>query len=157
MKTELDDELWAIAKFSDGFKCHYCPRWLIGGLVADITGRGGEFISAEPVTSGFIDLPGMVMADRPIESIRIDTFTLEIPSQDFDHFFDRLSKSPVRRFSDGSRYYKLHSWMMCVVLSTEQGALLVREMRLMAADVRKRADSADTEFARRMKNVPRVR
>lgn len=157
MKTEnLQDVMWAWVEHP-GYKGHYCPKKLAGSLLADLQKRrdrdyphkGGDG-NIEPVDEGGIDLPGMIMADRPIEKLKIDTFTLSIPSQDFAEFTRELGFVHKRVFSDGQAYYKIHGWMQCVVFTPEQRDLVLTEMKAMLPDVKKRADEADKEFSRRL-------
>ena len=112
---ELDDAAW-VRVMSGGYKTHFCPSGMTAALIADLTARGAEGAAqADGVLQGMIDLPGMIMVDRPLEEIEIDGFKLIIPSQDFTYFVDELAnKSPVRKFADGQEYHKIHGWMICV-------------------------------------------
>jgi hypothetical protein len=160
MKTEdLQDKLWAWVSMP-GYKGHYCPKKLAAALAADLTQRRdrdhpeceGEF-SIEAVEDGFIDLPGMCMVDRPIEKLKIDTFRLEIPSQDFGEFLWELAHVHKRVFADGQEYYKFHGWRACVVVTPEQRDLLLQSMTDMLPQVKERAEAADREFSRRMDEI----
>ena len=125
----LAEGSWALVMFSGGWKFHYCPSEIVSDLVADIIARGGEEKEIKVVVEGRIDLPGMIMTDRPWESIKIGSFNLNIPSQDFSKFMIELASAPVRKFASGKEYYKIHSWRECVVFSPEQ-----REMVLDVAE-----------------------
>lgn len=160
MKTEnLQDELWAWVEHP-GYKGHYCPRKLAAPLLAELGNRrnrdyperGGDG-KIEPISEGGIDLPGMIMVDRPIEKIKIDTFTLSMPSQDFHEFFRELKFVHKRAFADGQEYYKIHGWLQCVVLTPEQRDLVLQAMADMLPDVLRRGEEADKEFSRRMREL----
>jgi hypothetical protein len=169
MKTEnLEDNLWAFA-WVGGYKPHFVPKRLTAALVAELEMRqqrdypecGGEgSTQVEPRESGVIDLPGMCMVDRPHEEIKIDTFKLSIPSQDFKVFLRELALAPKRKFSDGQEYYKIHGWRVCVVFTLQQRDLVLHAMEEMLNSAEKRGNDADEEFSRRMaeinKDGPRV-
>ncbi len=162
MKTEnLQEELWAFV-FVPGYKGHYCPRALAASLNADLEARRQRDhadADGDPdmksVIEGGIDLPGMIMVDRPIEKIKIDTFTLSIPSQDFAEFTRELAFVHKRVFADGKEYYKIHGWLQCVVFTPEQRDLVLNAMREMLPAVKERAEKADREFSRRMDEINR--
>lgn len=138
---------------SSGFKAHYCPRSLVGGLVADIEARGGSASKVEEATEGGMDLPGMCMADRPWENMMIGDFKFSVPSQDFEYFLSELDRVTVRKFSDGQEYFKIHGNYHCLVLTPEQREELLNTMYNMVRDVRKRAEEADEEFTRRIAKI----
>jgi hypothetical protein len=155
----LENELWTWVSMP-GYKGHYCPKKLAAALAADLTNRrdrdhadceGDAEIA--PANEGGIDLPGMCMVDRPIEKIKIDTFTLSIPSQDFGEFARELLYVHKRTFADGQEYYKIHGWRACVVFTPEQRDLVLKAMDDMAKEVKERADTADKEFSRRMREI----
>lgn len=157
MKTDdLQSELWAWVTMP-GYKGHYCPRKLAGALAVDLTNRrdrdypehDGE-AAITPVSEGMIDLPGMIMTDRPIEKIKIDTLALSIPSQDYAEFARELKFVHKRVFADGQEYYKIHGWRVCVVFTPEQRDLVLGAMADMLPGVKERAEAADREFSRRL-------
>ena len=135
------------------FKAHYCPDSLVGGLVADAELRGGSTDKVEETTVGGMDLPGICMADRPIESMMIGEFEFSVPSQDFESILAELQRVGVRKFSDGQEYYKIHGHFHCLVLTVNQRDALLVSMSDMLPGVRERADEANEEFSRRMADV----
>lgn len=148
-------EAWVCVGMMGGYKAHFCPSGLAGGLIADLAARGAE---GEPETKGvlqgLIDLPGMIMTDRPLEEIEIDGFTLKIPSQDFAYFVDELAnKAPLRKFADGREYHKIHGWMVCVVMTPAQRDAVLARMAELLPEARKRSDEADEEFSRRLAEI----
>jgi len=136
-----------------GFKSHYCPSDLADGLVEDLESREADIRFIESTDKGYIDLPGMCMADRPMEEVVLGEFRLSIPSQDFASMLSRLKAAPLRKFADGSEYFKLHGFHQCLVVSPEQRDELIRIMDEMVADAEKRADEAVVEFGKRMEKV----
>lgn len=152
METTVDTA-FAFVHCSGGFKAHYCPAALVGGLVADLEARDAGVKGVENAVSGSIDLPGMAMADRPWEKVMIGEFVLSVPSQDFAIILERLRDAPIRRFADGSEYHKVHGWLHCLVVSPEQRDELISAMEEKAPEAEKRADEAAAEFGKRMENV----
>lgn len=159
MKTDdLTDFLWAFV-WVTGYKPHFVPKKLVTSLVGDLTTReheeegAGEVYEVRGVETGGCDRAGMIMVDRPYEKIKIDTFSLEFPSQDFEHFMLRLFKAPERKFQNGDRYYKIHGWLHCVMFTPEQRDLVLKAMEEMLPAVREKADAADKEFSRRMREI----
>ena len=160
MKTEnLQDDLWARVDHP-GYKGHYCPRKLAGALLAELGNRrdrdypwkhGEGEIS--PASEGSLDLRGMIMVDRPIEKIKIDTLTLSIPSQNFAEFLRELKFVHKRVFADGQEHYKIHGDYSCVVFTPEQRDEVLKAMDEMLPAVKERAEKADREFSRRLDEV----
>lgn len=152
---ELEERLWTFL-LVPGFKGHFCPRSLVGGMLSDLQARvSPEYDGCilEPREGGIIDLPGMIMIDRPMERIRIDTFDLDIPSQDSRHFAMELYGGPKRKLGDGREYYKIHGGYVCMVLTVEQRDLVLTEMNRMLPEAKKRGEQADAEFSRRMRTL----
>jgi hypothetical protein len=144
---------WALI-FATGFKSHYCSLQMITGFISDYQSRvtDGDVYEIRDVEKGGIDLPGMIMSDRPVEHIEIDeNFTLSIPSQDFEHFYNELAMGKSRKFQTGQEYFKIHGWLSCVIFSSEQREKVLKKMSEMLSDIKKRADEADEEFSRRLK------
>ena len=161
MKTEnLQEVLWAYV-WVPAYKPHFVPKRLAAALVADLQERCrqdhpehvSEDVILEARDEGGIDLPGMIMMDRPIEHIKIDTFKLAMPSQDFTEFLRELALAPKRMFAGGQEYYKIHGWRVCMVFTPEQRELMLKAMEEMLDDVEKRAEAADKEFSRRLREI----
>jgi len=156
METDLTGFLWARVHIL-GYKVHFVPKSLVPDIVADLQSRehedplAGEVEEIEGVDHGGCDRPGMIMTDRPWETIKIDTFRLEIPTQDFEYFAKKLFKAPARKGPSGSTYYKIHGWIHCVVFTQEMRDLVLGAMAEMLDEVRERADAADREFSRRLR------
>lgn len=151
---ELDDASW-VRVMMGGYKTHFCPSGMTAGLIADLTARGAEGSpQTDGVLQGLIDLPGMIMQDRPLERIEIDGFTLIVPSQDFTYFMDELAnKAPLRKFADGQEYHKIHGWMVCVVMTPAQRERVLARMEELLPEAKKRGDEADEEFSRRIAEI----
>ena len=159
MKTDdLSGFLWA-AVWVTGYKVHFVPKQFVHGLIEDLTSReheeegAGEVYEVKGVESGFCDRPGMIMTDRPIERIKIDTFPLDIPSQDFEYFMRKLIKAQERTLPTGEKYYKIHGWLHCVMFTPEQRDMVLTAMEEMLPEVRVKAEEADDEFSRRIAEI----
>ena len=151
--VDLKDNLWA-RLFMNGWKPHFVPRSLLQGLMDDGERRRHPFDNVEPADKGFIDLPGMIMLDRTHQTIKIDTFELTIPTQDFEYYYRELKDGPKRTFtSTGQEYYKIHGWIHCAVFTVEQRDLLVKTMGEMLETVKVQAKKEDDEFTRRLREI----
>lgn len=155
---DLSGFLWAFVYVS-GFKGHFVPVSLVPDIIADMQSRtderegAGELIKLKGVVDGGCDRPGMVMTDRPWETIKIDTFSLEFPTQDFEYFVEKLYSAPERKAPSGASYYKIHGWRHCVVLTPEMRDLVLEAMEEMLPEVQDRAAEADKEFSRRLREI----
>jgi len=133
MKIEkLEPGSWACVMF-DGFKAHFCPEELVADLIADIEGRGGTVMLVEESKEGGADLPGIILANRKWVDIPLGEFKLCFPAQDFEHFMAELEGSPVRRFSNGREYHKIHGGYHCVVMTPAQRAVTLEVMSFLSA------------------------
>lgn len=159
--VSMEDNLWGFVVVR-GYKSHYVPKQLVSALLVDLQERrasdypGSESdwtTSVKSVTDGEIDLPGLCMVDRPYEEIRIDSFSLMIPSQDFETIKERLESSKLRRFANGQKYYKVHGWRTCVVFTPEQRDTVLESMRENMTEVRDRRREANRELRRRLESA----
>lgn len=155
----LSDSSW-VRVMVPGFKLHFCPAEMADDLVTDLIERVADHsvsrsdVQVEGAVGGLIDLPGMIMMDRPIEKFDIDGFTLEIPSQDFWFIVGELERgAPLRTFASGHKYHKIHGWMVCVVMTPEQRTDLLARMEKETPDIQERAAKADEEFSLRLKQI----
>lgn len=138
---------------SSGWKGHWCPAELLPGLMEDSSRRGHGMGSYEPAERGLIDLPGMVMVDRSIQTFDIGGFKLRIPTEDTEQFYFELRSNKERVFSDGRKYFKIHGWIHCVVMTPEQRLSLLREMETRMDDVKRITREETHEFQRRISQV----
>lgn len=159
----LQDSTW-VCVMVPGFKTHFCPADMAADLEADLIQRlsdgsvGHEHVDVSGAVGCLIDLPGMIMMDRPIEKFAIDDFTLEIPSQDFWYIADELERgAPLRTFASGRKYHKIHGWMVCVVMTPEHRADLLTRMEKKTPEIQERAAAADEEFSLRLKQINKDR
>lgn len=145
-----DQTLWVAVRLKN-LKWHYCLKRLAYELIEEV--GVDEDVEMRPTNEGLIDLPGMVMTDRSYQNIKIDTFRLVIPTEDFEYFHDKLRESPVRRFRSGDEYHKVHGWMACAMFSPEQREMIVDAMADVLPDVRMAAEAEAVEFSRRLSVV----
>lgn len=151
--VDLSGSLWGFM-LSSGWKGHFCPTSLMAELIEDSNRRGHELGILEQASKGFIDMPGMIMTDRSHETIRIDTFDLTIPTQDYEYFYMELKKGPKRKFPSGQEYYKIHGWLVCVVFTPEQRDMILAAMKeRLENGVKERAKAEDEEFTRRIQSI----
>ncbi|TAL45547.1 MAG: hypothetical protein EPN91_01950 [Salinibacterium sp.] len=98
-------------------KAHIAPASLVRPLLTDLRGRGHshDHTRKEIRTTG-MDQPGMVHVDRPWEAFHLNGLSFSLPCEDVLSFHTRIAKLEVRQFAGGQLYYKLHSWLSCIVL-----------------------------------------
>lgn len=152
--VNLDSTEWVLY-FANGWKGHFCPASLLPGLMQDAGARGhgdGEFKQAH---RGVIDLPGMIMSDRTYQTIRVEGFNLDIPTEDFEYFHDELKRARARVFEDGKEYYKIHGWLHCVVFTPDQREFVLERMEELLAVAKVKAEEERNEFTRRIREINR--
>lgn len=162
---------WRFLRFDDldesklMLKAHVAPAGLVRPLLNELASRGHN-TKTEPqsITHAGMDQPGMVYVDRPWEGFRLPGLVLRLPSEDVTSFYQRIEQLEVRRFANGQEYFKLHSWMNCVVLRpTHKIALEVQlKKRMVSAEARallfyadkKKASDVLREAAAKVRGVP---
>lgn len=145
-KMTVDDVLgWSFLLF-EYYKPHFCSNELVTDLITDIGSRDGPLIEVKSVNKGGADRPGMVLANRPWETIVLGEFKLEFPSQDFEYFMEELRSSSVREFISGKKYYKIHGWRHCIVVTPEQRETILQTMNEMLPGVHTRCDEAEEKL-----------
>jgi len=155
-----DEPLWVMVKLKN-LKWHYCMKRLAYELIEEIGVDEETQVEIQPTTEGLLDNPGMISMDRSYQNIRIDTFKLVIPTEDFEYFHDKLRDAPLRKFRNGDEYHKIHGWMTCAMFTRDQQEMMVQAMGEIMPDVRETAQQEAIEFSRRLaklrdKGVPIV-
>jgi len=114
-----------------GCKGQFVPQTLFGQLEADMRKRLAQHDPPEELSVDFddcdreaeeaaIDLPGMIRMDRGWWSCDIDVGRVAFPVLNVRDLRRQLVSLPLRTFNDGTEYYKLHGWLVCLVLTPEQ-------------------------------------
>ena len=147
-----EDTLWVAVRLKN-LKWHYCMKRLAYELIEDVGVDDGTEVEMQPVNEGLIDNPGMIMADRSYQNIKIDTFRLVIPTEDFEYFYDKLCEAPTRRFRSGDEYHKIHGWLACVMFTRDQREMIVEAMKEIIPEVRLAAEEEILEFNKRLLRV----
>lgn len=149
----LDGKLWAFFWIS-GWKIHFCPAWLLEELEQDARGRDHNAIIEVKGTDDISwDPGGMMMMGRSYQKLKIDTATLTVASIDFDMFLGELEQAPLRKFSNGKEYYKIHGWLSCTVFTPEQRSELLETCRKMAPGVAEIARVEHEQFIRALDEI----
>ena len=136
-----------------GWKPHWCPIELLAGLMQDAGAHGKPQGFFEPAHHGVVDLPGMIMADRTYQDFDLGGFTLSIPTEDIEHYYDKIRYNPLRTFGDGKEYYKIHGWLHCVVLTPSQRKELIGMIEVVLPAARKQSKIEKEEFRRRIAKI----
>lgn len=159
MQASEVNQLWTIAVYELA-KMQVVKKTMMPKLNQDMRNRKLETRPDDDI-SGIdmsnqcfvLDRPGMIMSDRTYQSINIDGLPLQIPSEDFEFFYDELQTLPERYFEDGTKYYKIHGWIHAVVLSADQKDLLMKTMGEMLEEAKVLAKHDNDEFVRRMNKI----
>lgn len=150
---DLKNSSWVFLHV-EGFKIHICPRQLFDEVYDDlITRGGGEVYSVQGTEEMGWDPGGMIMQDRTYQEVKIDSGRLWVASQDFSAFVARLERMPLRTFSNGKKYYKIHGWLHCLVFTPEQRDLVLAWAKKLLPDVEKIAEQEDKEFEKRIVKI----
>jgi hypothetical protein len=145
---------WATIQ-CDGWKTHVCHESMIPVILEDIGVREPDALKDVIITStdkGFIDLPGMVSMDRTYQKIEVDGLELEMPTTDFEYFLEMLRNCAVRS-AGKQKFYKIHGWLHCVVLTPLQRYDILEEMASMLPGVRTAAEKERLDLDKKIKSV----
>lgn len=121
---------------------HFVSSDLKDKLIEDIYARFNikTHLEVEKDSGFYIDYPGMIDANRPIEKIDVSGLLIEIPSENVCLALMEHSKWKVRKFSDDSKYHKLHFYpKRCLVLSPKEYKLLSTKLKEIAVVSEERA------------------
>jgi hypothetical protein len=103
-----------------------------------------------------MDLPGMLMLNRKVREVEVDGLFICMPSQDWTNLLARFKLEKVRRFSDGTEYYKIHDRYYCLVLTVGQRNSLVAQMEAQKADADAEGEEDDRRFVEALDKVEGV-
>lgn len=130
MSVETKDMSGEWVMFMVGnWKPHWCPAFMLAGLMEDATRRGQGLGTSEPSPGGIVDQPGMILQNRTYQKFDLGMFVLKIPTEDCEHYREVLEENRVRKFADGREYYKVHGWIHCVVLAPEHRKIILDQMK----------------------------
>jgi hypothetical protein len=159
--TGRPDE-WLCVQFTEHIKPHYVRRAQLPQLQRDLNRRYGATLTKQQVvTTGMIDLPGMICADRQFVTVPLDAhFSLEIPVTNVGAFRRELPELPRRTFADDTHYYKLHGYTRAVLLTPAHLATLQETLtaltpgaaRQALVEVDRLADAASAAESRGLMN-----
>jgi hypothetical protein len=153
------NENWSFLNFEHA-KIHVVPNFLLADVIADLEARNHPLIKSKLAKSVFIDLPGMISFERPVETIKLDLLNINIPSEDVEYFAFNLKDLKQRVFSSKKTYFKLHGFLICIVLSDEQKELFQASLEQIRQQSNLRAEQHFEETQKRfnkpntlMKNI----
>lgn len=111
---------------------HYVSDEFLEDFIQDMMLRFGckNFDLIEPKEL-YLDLGGIMMVGRPDFSFKLDKFTtIDIPCEDVSILLDRFSRKESRTFLNSNKtYYKLHTWISCMILNENQFKELIFQMK----------------------------
>ena len=145
------DGIWKALVIWPHGNTHLVSKDRLAQLVQDLVTRGvpPEVVEVLEVDGPWtFDMPGMVWNGRHMMDFKIDTFEIEIPAHDVGSFLIQIRKLPLRKFADGTEYYKLHAFSRCLVLSPDQRDALQRALELSYEESNELADEDVRTMAR---------
>jgi hypothetical protein len=154
-------------------KFHFVHKRLLAALCVDLQDRGFTLSEVEEVNSVLIDEPGMIAVDRPVEeveevnsvlidepgmiavdrpveTVKLDLLKVTVPSEDVSSILERLGELRVRTFKDGTRYFKLKTWNVCLVLDESQKEFLENTLLALVDKAEKKASAFYDQFVKSM-------
>ena len=149
---------WLVFKEeSDGvIQAHAVHAWTRHAVLEDLRSRYKvELEKDEDLPAMMLDLPGMVITTRPIESFDLLGLKLEIPCEDVGAFWEVLAErltSPVtkadgghwRQVRGGVRFVKISGFHRILVLTHDQA---LRLEKMLAARMESAAARANEHMA----------
>lgn len=131
-------------------KFHFVHKRLIANLCVDLQDRGFTLSDIDEVDSIFVDEPGMIAMDRPLETLKMDSLKITVPSEDISSIYERVSELESRYFKDGTRYFKLKTYNVCLIMDESQKTYLERTLESMIEKAEKKASAFYDKFVKSM-------
>jgi hypothetical protein len=85
----------------------------------------------EQVDRWAFDLGGSIVVGMPHVDVNLDGLVMHVWCHQVDGVLDALRRLTIRTFADGTKYYKLHHWHYCTVLSEEQMTTITEALEEM--------------------------
>jgi len=114
---------------------------------------GAEGEPTEPTDEAFVDLPGMIMADRTHQELEFDGLMLTFPTTDFKYLLNELKEGLEEILVGGVPCVKLRGWLTGLVITPDQRKRLVAQMEEILPAVVVAARREDEEFNRRLSSA----
>ena len=145
---------WLRIDFTEAL-IHTVHRSLAQPLILDMLERGhpienyetrygrehAERLGGNPATKHdwCIDIGGLWVNGQPCESVLVDRLPIQIASDHLGTVLRGLRKLELRRFADGTPYYKLRHWHFATVLTPAQHVSLVSQLTAIEKSAEERA------------------
>lgn len=146
---------WKLVLFNERVKAHFIPESLYQDIVDELYTRYLQkpFVEYDKDQAIF-DIGGMVMVDEEWLSWITPPKDLQITMRvtHFQYAYDELLELKEREVN-GKKYYKLHGWLHCIVLTPEQRNYLLQEWGKMAESIKEKALLANLEFDKRLAEI----
>lgn len=114
-------------------------------VLDDLLARGATLREQKVIAEWGVDLPGVVRISRPFEEFDFEGSKVAIPSEDVGSFLIRLRNLPLRRFSNGKEFVKLHGFMVAVVFTPTQRDAFRDELEKIVVGADKRVRDFDEQ------------
>jgi len=124
--VDLSESMWAKLTFV-GYTPYVCAKSLVADLVSELWDKA-ELEDVGPIDEIAIDLPGPIVVDRKMLSIKIDTLLITMPYSDVESFCDQLASAKPLVLSSGSTCFRLVAFGRSIIMTAEQRFLLAKAM-----------------------------
>lgn len=146
---------WKLVLFDDGVKAHYISESLHKDILDELYARylRKPFVEYDK-DQAIYDVGGMVMVDEEWLSWITPPKDLQITMRvtHFQYAYDELLQLEEREVN-GQKYYKLHGWLHCIVLTPAQRDYLLKQWAIQAQVIKEKSLLANLEFDKRISEV----
>lgn len=146
---------WKLVLFDDRVKGHFIPESLYKDIMDELYTRYlvMPFVEYDKDQAVY-DVGGMVMVDEEWLSWITPPKDLQITMRvtHFQYAYDELLQLEPREVN-GQKYYKLHGWLHCIVLTPAQRDFLLKEWSITAESIKEKALLANLEFDKRLSEI----
>lgn len=146
--------IWKLALFEKGVKAHFIPSELFKDICDELYTR----FTVKPFETydkdqAWYDIGGMAMMDaKHLEWNTPGDLKFTLMADHFEYAYDELKNAEVREVN-GKKYYKLHGWLHCIILTPAQRDFLLEDWEKNLQEYSQAAMMSNLEFERRMAEI----
>ena len=125
---------WHALDFNDfraegSVKLHITPDELVDGIVADLKKRGFPLVRRNLIIECGFDGPGCVHKDDVWYDFVLDSLVVKFSARSFEEMLLQLRGLERRTAPGGQRYFKMHGFLNCLVLTSDDRKYLLNQMQ----------------------------
>lgn len=154
-QLKLKNSSWFHLMFKNA-KSHSVPLHLVRRLIIDIEAQGSLLEWWKPSRIAVLDSGGMCWQGESEHTIQMGLLTIKTRVSDVSHFASEIRRLPLRYFTDGTPYYKMHSRYQCLVMKPGFKVKLERQLISATDSCEEQADAGIKELRRRIDAVEKA-